>query len=154
MTPCVPVFDHQNETISFIERGLWGGKQRLGDATAIGFANDCEGLVAGFAFHNYEREQGVIEMTAYSSHRGWCTKANLSTLFNYPFRQLDVRLVVARHSESNTRARRIWCSLGAKEYIIPDLWDENEAMVIATYGKSQWLNSRFARMKNGQAKGS
>ena len=110
MTSIVPTFAYKQETIAFVENGLWAGKRQFGACTALGFANEQEGLVAGFIYHNYDPAAGVIEVSGYSTRRDWCNKRRLKTLFDYPFNHVGVRLVAARHSEHNTRVRRIWRS--------------------------------------------
>lgn len=138
-----PVYDFPAETIAFVERGLWGGRRRFGPATAIGFATADEGLVAGFIYHNFEPDTGVIEVSGYSTRRNWCTKPRLARIFDYPFAQLKCRLVVARHSEHNIRVRRIWAALGATEYLIPELRGEGEAEALAVLHRDVWNRSKF-----------
>jgi len=149
MNAVVPVYDYPVETKAFVERGLWENKRQFGDCVAIGFANAVEGLVAGFVYHNYEPETGVIEVSGYSTRRDWCTKALLKVIFDYPFNQVGVRLVVARHSEHNKRVRRIWKSIGAKEYVIPDLRADGEAEVVSVLSRNDWMKSRFMRAHHG-----
>ena len=148
---CIPVYDFQMEVMSFVERGLWAGRRSFGPSKAIGFANEADGLVAGAVFHDYDPDSNVIEVSAFSTKRYWCSRSNLQALFDYPFRQLGVRLLIARHSETNTRARRIWSALGAEEVLIPELWSEGTAAAIAVLRRDTWLNSKFASKEHGQA---
>lgn len=145
----VPIYDHPEETKAFVERGLWNGHRQFGACVAIGFANAHEGLVAGFVYHNYDPDTGVIEVSGYSSQRKWATKELLKVIFEYPFNQLNARLVVARHSEHNKRVRRIWRSIGALEYVIPELRSNGEAEAISVLSRNAWNNSKFMRSQNG-----
>jgi hypothetical protein len=54
-------------------------------------------------------------------------------------------MVVARIGEHNRRARRIWRSLGADEYLIPALRSPTESEVIFTLTAEQWRASKLAR---------
>ena len=141
-----PVFDYHEEVKAFVERGLWDGRRRFDHCTTIGFATAQEGLVAGVVYHNYEPDNGVIELSAYSSRRDRADKHIVSLIFGqYPFLQLGCRLLVARHSEHNLRARRIWAALGANEHPIPELRGPGEAEIIATLRRDVFLNSKFMR---------
>lgn len=142
----VAVFDFPEEAQRFVELGLWGGEHSFGpDATAIGFANEVDGFVAGVVYHNYDEEKNVIEISSYSSCRNWNTKENLKTIFNYAFFTLNARIVIAKTSEENKRALRIWRALGAKQYAIEDLRAPGVAEILTTYSKDDWLKSRFMR---------
>jgi hypothetical protein len=54
-------------------------------------------------------------------------------------------MAVARIGEHNRRARRIWRSLGADEFVIPALRSPTEAEVIYTLTSEQWHNGKFSR---------
>lgn len=149
MTRIVPVFDYQKEIISFVEHGLWNGQCRFSDARALGFANATDGLVAGFIYHNYDPLSRVIEMSAYSTCRDWNTPERLRLIFNYPFAVAGVRLLVARHSEKNTRCRRMWKTFGASETLIPELHGPGEAEVVAVLKRGTWENSKLIGPDHG-----
>lgn len=104
---------------------------------AIGFERDGD-LVAGVVYHNWSPETGVIELSAGSIIRNWLTRERLLTIFDYPF-AIGCRLAIARTSERNERARRIWRSLGSDEFIIPALRGPHEAEIIFTLSADQWL---------------
>jgi RimJ/RimL family protein N-acetyltransferase len=127
-----------------------GYDRGFGECQAIGF---CEGgrIVAGVVYHNWMPENGVIELSAASDRRNWLTRARLSLIFGYPFDQIKCRMAVARIGEHNARARRIWRSLGAREFAIPELRSPQEAEIIYTLTADQWRDGKFARVQNGQA---
>lgn len=121
-----------------------GFDRGFGACQAIGFCEDGN-LVAGVVFHNWVPENGVIELSAASLHRRWLTRARLSAIFEYPFEQLKCRLAVARTSEHNATARRIWRSLGADEYVIPELRGPSEAEAIYLLHAEKWLSGKFQK---------
>lgn len=150
MRGVVAVYDFPAETKEFVARGLWGGSREFGECTAIGFANENEGLVAGFVYHNYEPDYGAIELSGYSSRRDWADKEVVATIFGaYPFQQLGCRLLIGRHSEHNTRVRRIWKALGANETLIPQLRSDDEGEAVAVLRSDVFMKSRFMRGQNG-----
>ena len=128
----------------FVAQNIPGCERGFGPCQAMGFVDDGE-LVAGFVYHNWSPEYETIEVSGASSKRKWANPDRLSAIFAYPFEEIKCRMVVARHSEHNKRVRRIWRSIGADEYIIPQLRSPTEAEVIATLRRDQWLNSKFQR---------
>jgi len=94
--------------------------------------------VAGVVYHNWNPESGTIELSAASTRRDWLNKNNLLTVFGYPFDQLGCQLCIARISENNDRARRIWRALGASEFVIPRLRGRDEAEAIYTLTREAW----------------
>lgn len=147
----VPVEGFDAECKAFIERGLWDGKRTLTPGVGLAFASEDRGIVSACFYHNYDPDTEVIEISIYSLDRSWTNKQNVSAIFDFPFLRLDVRMLVARHTEHNKRVRRIWRALGASEYIIPELRGPGEAEAIATMLRDDWLKSPF-RVK-GEADG-
>ena len=140
----VPCHGYRDEIIRFVEHGLWGGARQFGDATAMGWADDT-GIVAGFVWHNWSPQEGTIEVSGYSTRRDWCSKAILQDLFAYPFDQLGLRIVCARHSARNRPVRRIWAALGAKEVILPQMRGDDEDEAVAILHRDAWRKSKFMR---------
>lgn len=129
----------------FVAANIEGCAAGFGNNTAIGFTDAAGALVAGVVYHNWQPQGGVIELSAASTCRNWLSKDNLHTVFAYPFDQVGVQLCVARISEHNTRARRIWRALGASETIIPRLRGLNEAEAIYTLTAEAWRGSKFSK---------
>lgn len=146
----IPVFDMPDAVKDFVAGGLFSLGRTFGPSTAIGFANEAEGLVAGFVYHNWEPENGTIELSGYSTRRSWVNKERVNIIFGYPFEQIGCRALVARHSEHNQRVRRIWSALGAEQTLVPELRGPGEAEVISVLTRETWQNSKFNEVKNGQ----
>ncbi len=130
-----PVYGRTADVAAFVAANIPGCERGFGNCTAIGFGDP---LVAGVVYHNWNPEGGVIELSSASIRRDWLTKANLKAIFGYPFDQLGCQMCVARISEHNARARRIWRALGATEHVIPRLRGRHEAEVIATLTDEAW----------------
>jgi RimJ/RimL family protein N-acetyltransferase len=125
----------QNELVAAFVAANIPGETGFGNCTAIGFGQP---LVAGVVYHNWNPEGRVIELSSASTTRKWVSRANLKVIFGYPFDELECQLCVARISEHNARARRIWRALGATEYPIPRFYGRDEAMIIATLPVEAW----------------
>lgn len=104
--------------------------------SAIGTVRDGR-IVGGVVFHEWWPEKGVVEVTMAADDPRWITRAGLRFFADYAFG--FARLVVARTSETNTRARSIWRRLGGREYPVPDLWADGEAGVILTLRRGDMI---------------
>lgn len=143
----------QSEVVERFVADLLGYPRGFGECQAVGFLDGDGKLVAGIVYHQYQPEQGLIEISAASTCRNWLNRARLAEIFDYPFR-IGCRLIVARIGEHNARARRIWCSLGSDEYVIPALRSPSESEVIYVLSAEKWRAGKFKEIQNGQAKGS
>lgn len=144
-----PIYGFTDVVAEFVARQIFPNGGDFGACKAIGFAKGGE-LVAGFVYHNWNPETGVIEVSGASLVRDWATKEVVRTIFGYPFDQIGCQMVIARHSEHNRRVRRIWRALGASEYVIPRLRGRSEAEAIATLTIEAWRESKFGRNEHGQ----
>ena len=140
-----PCHSFQREIITFVERGIMTPGDHLPPGVALGWATASEGIVAGFVFTNWQRSDGVIEVSGYSTRRDWASKPIVRAIFEYPFDDLGCRMVVARHSVRNARVRRIWRALGADEVILPRMRGDDEDEAVSLFHRDQWRASRFAR---------
>jgi len=143
MSTIVPVYDHQQAIQRFVENGLWQGRRHFDNCYCLGFANATEGLVAGMVYHNYDPDTGVVELSAFSSRRDWTNRERVHRVFDLPFSTWGVRLLVARMSEHNHRARGVFSRLGAREYVLADLRAPGEAEALAVLCRGQWQQSKF-----------
>lgn len=140
----------QSDLVERFVAELLGYPRGFGECQAVGFLDGDGKLVAGVVYHQYQPEQGVIEISAASTCRNWLNRARLAEIFDYPFR-IGCRLVVARIGEHNARARRIWRSLGSDEYVIPALRSPSEAEAIYVLSAEKWRAGKFKEKHHGQA---
>lgn len=133
-----------HHVVRFVECGLWGLDRHFENAVGIGFSKRGK-VVAGVAFHNWDPDSGVIEMSAYSLRRDWLNRAYLKTLFSYAFKQAQCRVVVARFSENNKRVERIWRAFGSQLVALPEVRGPGEAEMVAILTREAWNNSKFMR---------
>lgn len=131
---------------AFVENGIMPFGEGIHDpqATNIGVEQDGK-VIGGIIYHNYAGSYGTVELSAYSTTRSWTTRQLIQFLFDYPFYQLGCRQVVARHSEHNTRSRRIWEVLGAIEVRLPQMRADDEDEIVSILTKQAWETSRIKR---------
>lgn len=133
--------------VAFVAAGL-GFPRGFGPAVGMGWGDLL--IEAGVVFHNWQPEQGVVEISAYSLHRRWLNKDRLRSIFSHAFDAFGCRMVVVRMSERNTRSRRIWKALGGQEHVIPRLLSDDEAECIVTLHRADWMASKYMRDADGQ----
>ena len=141
------LFGKTDEVAGFVADLL--GEDGFGGCQAIGFLTETGMLEAGVVYHNWNPTTGVIEISAASINRSWCTKARVRLIFGYPFEQIGCQMVIARISEKNDRALRIWRALGADEHLIPRLYGRDEGACIMTIISEKWFGGRFAAKGQG-----
>ena len=139
-----PLF-RQTEAVAGFVADLLGEKRGFGNCQAIGFLSAGGDLEAGVVYHNWNPDTEVIEISAASLNRRWCSKEAVRLIFGYPFEQIGCQMVIARISEKNARALRIWRSLGADEIRVPRLYGRDEAACIMTITSEAWFDGPFAR---------
>ena len=133
--------------VKFVAHQIKGADRGFGNCVAMGVV-DGETLIAGMVFHNYSPECGTIELSGAAISKRWLTRQIFNSMFGYAFDQIGCQMLVARHSEHNTRLRRMWKAVGATEYLIPRLRGRDEAEAIATYTAEAWRDGRTMRGKN------
>ena len=119
------------EVAAWVQRQL-GYSRPFTDYAALGFG---EPLVAGVVFHDWQPENGTIELTV-ASTAPWATRARLWAIGEYVGRH--ARLAVFKTSERNQRALRLMKRLGAQMTIVPELRGPGEAEVVCTISHEGW----------------
>lgn len=142
---------------------LWGSAQnpKVNDRLATWCAQKV-GLVRGFSepfttmgvfsgsdligvtvFHNYQPEDGVIEISGASASARWLPRSILFEKFSYIFDQLGCQLCVMRVSERNDRMIAVARKYGFTGHLIPRLRGRDEAEWVFTLTDDEWRKSRF-----------
>lgn len=100
-------------------------------------------LIAGTLYHNWQPEEGVIELSSFSNSRRWLTKSVVRCMFTGPFKVLGCQMVVLRVSELNENMIGIARKFGFEETYIPRLRGRNEGEMIFRYTDDQWRSSPY-----------
>ncbi len=111
---------------------------------AVLSGNKIAGCVA---YHNYDPRAGVIELSAAADNKRWLTKRSLKEMFEYPFVDLGVQMVIARTSadEKQAHLHKIFKTYGFKSQIIPRLYGRNEDGILFSLTDDDWRKSKFYR---------
>jgi hypothetical protein len=113
-----------NEIAAWVVRE--GGFTGLGEHQAIGWGGP-HGIQAGAVFHNWNPEQGSIEISV-AGKGAWITRQRVLEMFGYPFS--FCRLVWG--GTQSPALLRAWKHLGGDIYPIPGL------KTIVTLSAEQW----------------
>lgn len=134
------------------ERRVWpDGSGRFGNCTTMGVIRDSE-LIAVMVYHNWQRENGVIEFSGASTSKRWMSREVLHQMFAYPFGIEGIQMLVTRNSPTNKGLQRMLKSYGFTAYRIPRLRGRDEDEVIHTLTIEDWRANRHERKYNGQEK--
>ena len=88
----------------WVTRIIWPGEpSRIGECTCMGVLDGAR-PIAGMVYHNYQPNEGTIELSGAAVDRRWMTRPVIEALFSYPFDYLDLQLVVTRNSADNSRS--------------------------------------------------
>lgn len=134
------------EVIPFVSE-LVGCRADFGNCRTAAVVRDGE-VIAGVVFHNWSPESEVIEVSAGATSPRWATRETLQGLFGYVFSVAQT--CVARIHEDNERARRLWRSFGAQEYLLPRLRGRKSSEAVLLLTDDAWADSKYMRPIHGK----
>jgi len=122
---------------------IWPGQGKTFDSfTTMGMIRKGN-LVAVVVFHNWQPDNGVIEMSGASIDKRWLTRRTLHEMFSYCFDKAGCQLVVMRTSANSKVLNRIMKPYGFKSHRIPRLRGRHEDEIINTLTDDDWKNNKF-----------
>lgn len=120
-----------------IEHGAWAGGAV--NYEAIGLAEDNK-IIAGVVYDNYEKGARISSHCAGIGKR-WLNREFLRVIFDYPFNQLNVNVVINTVSSNNKDSMRFTEHLGFKEVArIEGGASDGDLIIYALYKKDcKWI---------------
>jgi hypothetical protein len=117
------------------------------DHSSMGVFDDAD-LIGALVFHDWQPERGLIEISGAATTPRWLTRPVLKAMFEYPFVQLGVQMVVMRVSERNAMWNgrglpRLLKAYGFNAYPIPRLRGRDEGEIIYTLTDDDWAGNGF-----------
>lgn len=125
----------------FVSTIIWGKPECLSDYCTMAVIENGT-LVGGTVYHNYHRDEGVIELTSASTSKRWLTRPVIRAMFDLPFDRLGCQLIALRVSERNKNMCTIARKFGFDEVYIPRLRGRDEGEWIFTLTDDAWLKHR------------
>jgi RimJ/RimL family protein N-acetyltransferase len=142
--------DLRNAMIEWMCEQIWPGEEKtVNNATCMGVLEGGKPM-AVIAYHDYNPDAGVIELSGAATSRRWLSRRSLNEMLAYPFEQADCQMIVTRNSAQprQKHLHRILKSCGFKSYLIPRLAGRNEDQFIWTLTQEDWQASKFYKGGN------
>lgn len=133
---------------SWAHREIYGAPGGFGPGWVMA-AIDRE-ILAVVAYHNWQPEAGVIEITCASSSPRWLNARIARNVLALPFEHIGCQLVVTRISERNEPALRLNRKLGFEFTRIPRLRGRDEAEMIGQLTDDAWRGGAIYKRGNTQ----
>lgn len=128
--------------VRFITERIWGAGQRVSDGTVMAVENGGK-IIGACLFHNWQPQEGVIELTGASVSPRWINRQVLRAMAGYAFDNLKCQAAVMRVDPTNTRMCRIATAFGFTRYDIPRLRGRDKAEALFVLGDDEWRTGRF-----------
>ena len=128
--------------VDFITTRIWGSAKAMTDGTVMA-VTEGNLVIGACLFHNWQPDEGVIELTSASVSPKWLGRESLWEMFHYAFDQLRCQAAVMRVDPENARMCRIATAFGFKRYDIPRLRGRDKAEAIFILGDDEWRGGRF-----------
>lgn len=130
--------------VGFITERIWGKPQEMTQGTVMAVTQG-ETIIGACLFHNWQPDEGVIELTSASVSPRWLNRPVLQAMFAYAFDALRCQAAVMRVDPENTRMCRIASAFGFKRYDIPRLRGRNKAEALFILGDDEWRSGKFSQ---------
>ena len=130
--------------VGFITERIWGAEKPMSGGTVLA-VEDGGQIIGACLFHNWQPDEGVIELTSASLSPRWLSRPVLRAMFGYAFDGLGCQAAVMRVDPANTRMCRIASAFGFKRYDIPRLRGRNQAEALFILGDDDWRAGRFSK---------
>src|SRR5215510_5207780 len=109
------LYGHDETVADFVARLIPHCRARgFGACKAIGVLDDDGRLVGGVVYNNYDPEAGCIEISGAATSPRWLTRETIARMYQYPFLQVGVQMIVQRTPAENERLLR---QLAAYDYM-------------------------------------
>lgn len=140
---------HYGPLVDFITTRIWGQPKDMTDGTVLAVAEDNR-IIGACLFHNWQPDEGVIELTSASISPRWLSRPVLRAMFGYAFDRLGCQAAVMRVDPANTRMCRIASAFGFQRYEIGRLRGRDKSEVVFVLGDDEWRRGKFAKGQEGR----
>lgn len=120
--------------VSVLIFGTPGGFQNYGTMAVF----DDGKLIAGVVFYDWDKDSGVMQLSAASSSKRWLTRTVLHDMFAHPFVTFGCQMIVLRVAPENEQMADIARRYGFSEYLIPRLGGRDKDQILFTLTDDQW----------------
>jgi RimJ/RimL family protein N-acetyltransferase len=138
------VYGHDEAVADFVAQLIPHCRERgFGTCKAIGVADEEGALIGGVIYHNYDPEAGVIEISGGAINPRWLTRKTIAHMYQYPFLQLGVQMIVQRTPADDERLLRQLAAYGYMFVKVPRMFGRDRDGVLCLLTVEDWENNRF-----------
>lgn len=124
---------------------IWPGTDReFGPCGTIGCIEGDE-LLGVAVLHNWQPDEGTIEVSAASKSPRWLTRRMLKEIFVNCFDVHKCQLVFSRVAENDERTRRIYRAYGFTEILLPRMRGRDKNEILLTLYDDAWRASKWSK---------
>lgn len=111
---------------------------------SVGVIDSGGRLIAGWVYHDWSPEAGVIECSIAALPRArWLTRETIRRIFEFPFGQLECQMIIGRVEETNEQLLRILSALNYSFIRIPRAYGRDLDCIVATLTVEDWAANKF-----------
>jgi RimJ/RimL family protein N-acetyltransferase len=122
------------------------GGRGYGRCKAIGVLDEAGNAIAGIVYFNYNADAGTIEIAGAALPKSrWLTRETIRRMYEYPFLQLGVQMIIQRTPADNESLLR---QLAAYDYMfitVPRMFGRDRDGVLCLLTREAWEGNRFNR---------
>jgi len=133
-----PLFGHSAAVSRFVADLIPGLERGFGENQSIGVIDKDGQLVAGFVYHNWEPETGIIEVSGASTTPRWMNRRVYQVIYDYPFITCGCQMIIQRNSVKNERVNQVLRRWGYNEIYVPRMKGRDEDGIVFTFTDDQW----------------
>lgn len=115
----------------------------FGKCSAIGVIDEDGKLIGGLVYHNYDIAANVIEISGAATHPRWLTRETIKWMYQYPFHQLGVQMVVQRTPADDVRLLRQLASYDYTFIKVPRMFGRERDGVLCLLTYEDWCENSF-----------
>lgn len=140
------VYDQHEAVAHFVAQLIPHVRERgFGRCKAIGVLDASGKAIAGIVYHDWNPEAGVISISAAAITPRWLTRETIRRMYDYPFDQIGVQMVLHLTSPDDERLLRQLAAGGYMFVQVPRLLGHDRDGVLCLLTREAWDACRFNR---------
>lgn len=128
--------------LDFLSQRIWGERREIAGDTLLGVPIGGS-IRAVVAFHNYDQDAGVMEISAASDSVSWMRRSVMREVFGYIFDQCGCQAAVMRCDPDDDRMSHIAQGLGFERFDLPRLRGRDKSEAIYILADDVWRKGKF-----------
>jgi len=115
----------------------------FGKCAAIGVIDEDGKLIGGLVYSNWNPEAGIIEIHGAAIHPRWLTRETIRHMYQFPFHQLGVQMIVQQTPAENIRLLRQLAAYNYSFIKVPRMFGRDKDGVLCCLTYEDWCDNSF-----------